>query len=137
MRHREANSRISEGEVQPRYRKEAKYSAGLMKLGPDNDEGGDFQNGPERGYIAVRNEAESLVIFEGLAEWRRLRPDGITGGNPCIQRDLCGIRRKVRQSCGVGSGSNSNNTGTSTKGVGTLRLASRSRTATKVSRTRV
>jgi hypothetical protein len=29
------------------YRKEAKDSAGLLKLGRDNDEGGDFQNGPE------------------------------------------------------------------------------------------
>jgi hypothetical protein len=29
------------------YRKEAKDAAGLLNLGPDSDEGGDFQNGPE------------------------------------------------------------------------------------------
>ena len=93
MRHREANSRISEGEVQPRYRKEAKYSAGLMKLGRDNDEGGDFQNGPERGHISVRKRGRIVSYFRRLGEWRRLRPDGSTGGNS-LQRDLCGITRR-------------------------------------------
>ena len=76
-----------------RKRKEAKDSAGLLKLGRDIDEGGDFQNGPERGYIAVRRGGRIVNYFRRLGEWRRLRLDESTEGNS-LQQDLCGITRR-------------------------------------------
>jgi len=45
-------SEIGGTENEWRYRKEAKDSAGLLQLGRDHDEGGDFQN--------VHNEAIEL-----------------------------------------------------------------------------
>jgi hypothetical protein len=76
-----------------RKRKEAKDSAGLLKLGRDIERGQIFRTVLQWGYEAVRKLGRFVSCFRRFGEWRRLRQDGSTGGNS-LQWDLCGIRRR-------------------------------------------